>query len=111
MGKSGGEFCQLVGSTHTRRTADICHAGFEKLATILDPDSRADQLDTATERADAAVARIYELEQQLKAAKSVSRDAGGDKIVELLTNIEALLVENNKRLQALEDKRPCCSIM
>ena len=68
-----------------------------QMLTALDPERRVGQLNSAAERADATVARINELEQQLKAAKAVASDAGGDKLIELLTSIDARLkaIENN----------------
>ena len=56
-----------------------------QMLTALDPERRVGQLNSAAERADATVARINELEQQLKAAKAVASDAGGDKLIELIT--------------------------
>ena len=69
----------------------------KQMLTAIDPEMRVGQLNSASERADATVARINELEQQLKAAKAVASDAGGDKLIELLTSIDA-------RLKAIENK-------
>ena len=43
-----------------------------QMLTALDPERRVGQLNSAAERADATVARINELEQQLKAAKTLA---------------------------------------
>ena len=76
-----------------------------QMLTALDPERRVGQLNSAAERADATVARINELEQQLKAAKTVASDTRGDKLIELLTSIDA-------RLYAIENKpkEGCCVI-
>ena len=52
-----------------------------QMLTALDPERRVGQLNSAAERADATVARIQRAEQQLKAAKAVASDAGGDKLI------------------------------
>ena len=76
-----------------------------QMLTALDPERRVGQLNSAAERADATVARINELEQQLKAAKTVASDTRGDKLIELLTSIDA-------RLEAIENKpQPGCCVI
>ena len=62
------------------------------------------------EQASASVARIKELEQELKAAKAVSSDAGGDKLIELLSELVASNKEINASLGKIEKKPACCSI-
>ena len=127
--------------TYTKETARAVKALVEiqtQMLTAIDPSTRADELDKAAARADAAVAqidvqvdasaarisqleqqlaeqagasvaRINELEQQLKAAKAVASDAGGDKLIELLTEIAAANKETNARLAKME-KNQCCVV-
>ena len=109
------------------------------MLTALDPKARVDEIDEAAARADASVAqidvqvdasaarieqlerqlaeqasasvaRIKELEQELKAAKAVSSDAGGDKLIELLSELVASNKEINASLGKIEKKPACCSI-
>ena len=94
--------------TFTRETALACRelVGIQtEMLTCIDPQMRGRQLDVAAAQADASVARINELEQQLKAAKTVASDARGDKLIELLTSIDA-------RLEAIENKpQPGCCVI
>ena len=94
--------------TFTRETALACRelVGIQtEMLTCIDPQMRGRQLDVAAAQADASVARINELEQQLKAAKVVASDARGDKLIELLTSIDA-------RLEAIENKpQPGCCVI
>ena len=75
-----------------------------QMLTALDPERRVGQLNSAAERADATVARINELEQQLKAAKAVASDAGGDKLIELITESAEANKPIDARLKALANK-------
>ena len=94
--------------TYTYETARACRelVGIQtEMLTCIDPQMRGQQLDVAAAQADASVARINELEQQLKAAKTVASDARGDKLIELLTSIDA-------RLKAIENKpQPDCCVI
>ena len=94
--------------TFTRETALACKELVNiqtEMLTCIDPQMRGRQLDVAAAQADASVARINELEQQLKAAKVVASDARGDKLIELLTSIDA-------RLEAIENKpQPGCCVI
>ena len=67
--------------------------------------ARMEQLEQQlAEQAGASVARIKELEQQLKAAKAVASDAGGDKLIELL----AELVASNKAIMRHSEATNAC---
>jgi hypothetical protein len=93
--------------TFTRETALACKELVNiqtEMLTCIDPQMRGRQLDVAAAQADASVARINELEQQLKAAKVVASDARGDKLIELLTSIDA-------RLNAIENKPSSCCVI
>ena len=93
--------------TYTRETALACKELVSiqtEMLTCIDPQMRGRQLDVAAAQADASVARINELEQQLKAAKVVASDARGDKLIELLTSIDA-------RLNAIENKPSSCCVI
>ena len=93
--------------TYTRETALACRELVSiqtEMLTCIDPQMRGRQLDVAAAQADASVARINELEQQLKAAKVVASDARGDKLIELLTSIDA-------RLNAIENKPSSCCVI
>ena len=76
----------------------------KQMLTAIDPEMRVGQLNSASERADATVARINELEQQLKAAKAVASDAGGDKLIELITESAEANKPIDARLKALANK-------
>ena len=92
-------------SSYTYETARACRelVGIQtEMLTCIDPQMRGHQLDVAAAQADASVARINELEQQLKAAKTVASDARGDRLIELLTSIDA-------RLKAIENKPRSCA--
>ena len=94
-------------TSYTYETAKACRelVGIQaEMLTCIDPQMRGQQLDVAVTQADASVARINELEQQLKAAKTVASDARGDKLIELLTSIDA-------RLNAIENKPSSCCVI
>ena len=114
----GGWFSQTQPSTKqfTHATATACRELVDiqkRILIAVDPNGQASALDTAVQRADASVARIKELEQQLKATKAVASDAGSDKLIELLTELVANSKEANNRLEAIQNKAApaaCCII-
>ena len=90
------------------RIAEIANVVASMRGDLASRDKRQLEQQLA-EQAGASVARINELEQQLKAAKAVASDAGGDKLIELLTEIAAANKETNARLAKIE-KNQCCVV-
>ena len=101
-------------ATNTGETAIACRELGDiqnRILIAVDPNGQASALDTAVQRADASIARIKELEQQLKATKAVASDAGSDKLIELLTELVANSKETNNRLEDIQKKPAACCII
>jgi len=67
--------CGPTSCTYSFETARACRelVGIQtEMLTCIDPQMRGQQLDVAVAQADASVALINELEQQLKAAKTLA---------------------------------------
>lgn len=98
-----------------RKTMASCHQlvalSREQLAVqtqmlaVADPGNKTAEIEQAAARAEASLARIQKLEQELKAARALNADVGGDRLLELLTE----LLASNKRIEA-RPANSCCVV-
>ena len=77
----------------------------ERMLAAADPGNKTAEIEGDAARAEASLARIQKLEQELKAARALNADVGGDRLLELLTE----LLASNKRIEA-RPANSCCVV-
>ncbi len=78
----------------------------ERMLAAADPGNKTAEIEEAAARAEASLARIQKLEQELKAARALNADVGGDRLLELLTE----LLNTNKEIEARLASKSCCVV-
>ena len=82
----------------------------ERMLAAADPGNKTAEIEEAAARAEASLARIQKLEQELKAARALNADAGGDRLLELLTELLAANREMEARLASIDAKTCGCVV-
>ena len=78
----------------------------ERMLAAADPGNKTAEIEEAAARAEASLARIQKLEQELKAARALNADVGGDRLFELLNK----LLASNKAMEARLASKSCCVV-